>query len=76
MLDEIFSRQKIMSKTKIWINNKFSFLDNRFSFFSLYVLQYVSYGFVTKGQEHFKTKFKRNSENDDEVSLPFLWKGR
>ena len=48
--DEIFRRwrnffptkylaqRKIMSKIKNWISNKFYFLDNRFSFFSFYVL--------------------------------------
>ena len=37
--NENFFQQKIMSRRKIWINNKFCFLDNRFSFLSLYILQ-------------------------------------
>ena len=36
-----------MSKSRILIKNKFYFLDNRFLYFSLYVLQKASYNFVT-----------------------------
>ena len=32
---ENLARRKIMSKTKIWISNKFYFLDNRIFFFFL-----------------------------------------
>ena len=40
--NENFFQQKIMSRRKIWINNKFYFLDNRFSFFvTLYITTVV-----------------------------------